>query len=65
MIDQNRDGYVDKDDLQDIMVSLGNTPNQCMLSFFHVFCFYQFHLNGNLTVQWSKLMYVKFRNALC
>ncbi|WAR17722.1 ML12B-like protein [Mya arenaria] len=27
MIDQNRDGYVDKDDLQDIMVSLGKDPS--------------------------------------
>ncbi|KAL4218028.1 Myosin regulatory light chain 12B [Mactra antiquata] len=27
MIDQNRDGYVDRDDLQDIMVSLGKDPS--------------------------------------
>ncbi|KAH3710102.1 myosin regulatory light chain 12B-like isoform X3 [Dreissena polymorpha] len=27
MIDQNRDGYVDKDDLQDIMISLGKDPS--------------------------------------
>ncbi|KAL3859518.1 hypothetical protein ACJMK2_009734 [Sinanodonta woodiana] len=27
MIDQNRDGYVDKDDLQDVMISLGKDPH--------------------------------------
>ena len=27
MIDQNRDGYVDRDDLQDLMVSLGKDPS--------------------------------------
>lgn len=27
MIDQNRDGYVDKDDLLDIMTSLGKNPS--------------------------------------
>ena len=37
MIDVNRDGYVDRDDLQDIMVSLGMYSASCVTNFPYYF----------------------------
>ena len=36
MIDQNRDGFIDKEDLQDMLASLGNYYQQLIISFYCV-----------------------------